>query len=386
MRIGLNATCFNDRPSGASQRFAGIYGALIARCPDIEFIIYEPRDCRVSEWFGGALNVRAVPTPLPSTGRVGRALAGIGFWNKRLQQDGLDVFEQFHLPLVGNPSCPVVLTIHDARPILAEVPWVKRKLYTRILRSALRRADRVLTVSLTIRGDLLAVEPKASVEVVYNGIDPAAFAPDPDPAAAESTRERLRVPDNFILAVGHLEPRKNYLRLIEAVAHLRASNVDASNVEVGLVIVGNDGGEGERIGEFVGRLGLAEQVRLLQGVSHSDLADLYALASLVVFPSTYEGFGIPILEAMAARRPLVLSDIPVFRELTEGRGAYFAPEEPGSIADTIRSVLTQPQRQKALIDYGERRMHDFTFPALARQLEQVYRTLAAKAAERSRLG
>ena len=76
MRIGLNATCFNDRPSGANQRFLGIYGALVRRRPDIEFVVYEPADQRIADWFGGAPNVVARPTPIPSVGRFARLRAG----------------------------------------------------------------------------------------------------------------------------------------------------------------------------------------------------------------------------------------------------------------------------------------------------------------------
>ena len=82
MRVGLNATCLNDRPSGARQRFLGIYGALFRRLPDVEFVIYEPNDCRLTKWFEGLSNVTARVTPVPSMGRLGKFKAGISYWRQ----------------------------------------------------------------------------------------------------------------------------------------------------------------------------------------------------------------------------------------------------------------------------------------------------------------
>jgi glycosyltransferase involved in cell wall biosynthesis len=375
MRVGLNATCFNERPSGAKQRFTGIYGALVERCRDVEFVIYEPRDCRVGEWFAGAPNVSVRRTPLPSSGRFRRAFGGLAYWRWALSCDRLDLFETFHLPLVKAPDCPTILTVHDARPVRREVPLVKRLLYGRVLRQALRRADHVITVSETMKREIAAIEPSAAVITIYNGIDPKPFAAAD--GNAEAMRARHRLPAEFILAVGHLEGRKNYVRLIQAVAELRATGRAIS-----LVIVGNDGGARTEVRAETARLGLADQVTILEGVSDQELQSLYASCTLVAFPSFYEGFGIPVLEAMAARRPLVLSDTPVFRELTEDRGAYFPPDDSGAIAAAIAAILDSPRRQQELVTYGVERIRAFEFARLAGQVEQLYRLIQPKAGER----
>ena len=204
MRVGLNATCFNDRPSGAKQRFVGLYGTLIRGCPDIEFLIYEPADCAVSTWFGGAANVRAVPMPLPSASRLGRAWRGLRQWPSRLAADKLDLFEQFNLPLVRSPNCPTILTIHDVRSTRADAPFPFRAIARAVHRQALRRADRIITVSQTMKRELLALEPSARVTTIYNGIDPAPFAAHNEGHAAAA---HLGLAPGFLLAVGHLEAR-----------------------------------------------------------------------------------------------------------------------------------------------------------------------------------
>ncbi|MCB0198202.1 MAG: glycosyltransferase family 4 protein, partial [Anaerolineae bacterium] len=195
------------------------------------------------------------------------------------------------------------------------------------------------------------------------------------PGDIEEVRKRLDLPQRFLLAVGHLETRKNYARLIEAFA-LLAERYG----ELGLVIVGNESGEGKGIAARIRCLGLEGRVCLLHDVNDEELAAIYALSCMVVFPSTYEGFGIPVIEAMAASRPLACSDIAVFRELTEGQAAYFDPLDSAAMASAIGALLTDKQRQKTFTDYGVKRLASFSFPNLARQIEAIDRSLARKAA------
>ena len=361
-RIGINATSLNDRPSGARHRFVGLYGALFRANPNHDYWIYEPRDCRVASWFGGLANVRGIATPLLSHSRWQRALAGLFFWPPRLAEDRLDLFEALHLPLVRAPECPTLLTIHDARPVLPEVPAARRLLYRHVLRSALRRADQVITVSNAMRAELLAIEPSARIVTIYNGLDPAPYR-----RVMTSTIHPFGQPRDYLLAVGHFEPRKNYARLIAAFAMQREAYPS-----LGLVIVGKDGGTFENAVSLVERSKLGAHVRLLHDVDDEGLVGLYCGAKMVVFPSTSEGFGIPLLEAMAAGCPLAVSGLPVFRELTQDRGRYFDPFDPASISSAVGGLLESPDSQRQLADYGARRVKDFGFDKLASQLEAVH--------------
>lgn len=362
MRIGINATSLNDRPSGAKQRFLGLYGALFRAHPDNEYLIYEPADCRVGAWFADLPNVRGIATPLPSTARWQRLLRGFGFWRRRLANDRLDLFEALHLPLIRAPDCPTLLTVHDARPVLPDVPLVRRTLYRHVLRRALRDADHVITVSDTMRGELIGIEPSARIATIYNGIDPR-------PAAA-SPAGPTELPAHFVLAVGHFEVRKNYAALLTAMTLL-----PAGHSELCLVIIGRDGGTLAETAALIDRLGLRSRVQLLTDVEDAALATLYRAAQMLVFPSTYEGFGIPVLEAMAAGCPLALSDLPVFRELTNDQADYFDPRDPSTIAATIDGLLGSTSRRDAQRDFGRRRIADFAFATLAEQLDGIHRRL-----------
>jgi glycosyltransferase involved in cell wall biosynthesis len=375
VRIGLNATCFDDRPSGANQRFRQLYGAVIRRNPDTEFLIYDSADAPVSAWFDGLPNAAARRTPVPSRGRIARARTGMRYWTRALRRDALDLFETFSLPLVAAPDCPTLLTVHDLRAVHAGVGTTIDRLLARIvLRDAFDRASHIVTVSGAVRDEILARHPSADVSLIHNGIDRAAFeAPDPDLIAA--TRERYALPGAFALCVGHLEPRKNLPLLIDAVAILRRRGRARP-----LVIVGRDGGQRRTIAARIARLRVETLVTLIDDADDAALRGLYAASSLVVMASRDEGFGIPLLEAMAAGKPLVLSDIPVFRELTQARGCYFGVDDAQGAAAAIDRVWTDAAVRDRLVGLGRDRVRDFGFDRLADRMSSLYASLAGAAA------
>lgn len=367
MRIGLNATCFNERPSGARQRFVGIYRALVEQLPGDEFVVFEPADCAVGSWFEGAPNVSIRKTPVPSEGRVRKAAWGASYWPRALRRERFDVFEGFNLPLVRPPRGVTVLTIHDIRGAHGRLT-PSRLVFSAVLRRALQRADHVVTVSEAMRRELVAFQPGLRVSVIYNGLA-ASFSATSSLAARESFLLRHGLGAGFLLAVGHFEERKNYLRLVEALQRVRASGRDAR-----LVIIGNDSGTRSAVEARLAALGLRDAVTLLSGLRDEDVRCAYDACAMVVFPSTYEGFGIPVLEAMSAGRPMALSDLPVFRELTEGRGAYFPPCDVAAMAAVIERVLQSTEEQQRQFTYAQERLSAFDYPQLARQMKTLYRS------------
>lgn len=362
MRIGLNATCFNARPSGARQRFVELYGELMRRQPENEFVIFQAADARVADFMPLPANVTVRPTPIPSEGRMRKLVAGTSYWARGLRGDRFDVFERFNLPPVKGPLGRKILTIHDVRALRSK-RTLERLAYHGYISRSIRAADRLITVSHTMKEELLSFFPWAPVLVVYNGVDVDAY----DRLSGElvrSVQEKLALPSEFILTIGHLEPRKNHVRLVEAISRLP----DAPP----LVIVGNDSGEGDRLRRVIAERGVEDRVFIYKGLSDDEVRSMYRLCTLFVFPSLYEGFGIPVLEAMAARKPVALSDIPVFREITENQGVYFNPLDGESMAATIRNLLESPAAARSLVAYGARRVEDFAFTRLAGELEHVH--------------
>ena len=369
MKVGLNATCLNARPSGAKQRFEGIYGALVRRMPTVEFVVFEPRDWQASSSFAGLDNVAYRPTPIPSTGRFGKLAAAFGYWPLAFTREAFDVFEMMHLPLFRPARGKTLLTIHDIRDLYPAYATMNRLIYSNVLRRALQRADHVVTVSAAMREEILAFYPHTPVSVVYNGLDPRSFA-GVAPADLDVLVAKFELPRDFVLAVGHFEPRKNFSRLIDAIALLKKRGIDCP-----LVIVGNDSGEGPALLGQIKALNLTRQVKLLSGLSDFEVRCIYLLCGLFVFPSLYEGFGIPLLEAMAAGRPMVSSDLPVFREITEDQGIYFPPEDVGAMADALEVGLTDSLARAHGVQYGAQRVTDFSFDRLAEGIAGIYKQL-----------
>lgn len=370
MKVALNATCFNSRPSGANQRFRGLYGALIRQCPEWDFHVFDPVDEAVSSWFAGAHNVLRHGTKLPSEGRWQRVVGAANYWPRALKALGhVDLIECFSQPLVKLESGASVLTVHDVRRLRADWGWLERRAFRLAISRSLSHADCVITVSAAMRDEIKGYFPHARVEVVYNGLDLGEFALAASRDIPEG-RRRGGAPSEFLLAVGHLERRKNYRTLIHALGILKSRKF-----RIPLVIVGNDNGESLELSTLAAGLGLAGDVIFRHGVGDAELRALYRECALFVFPSEYEGFGIPVLEAMAAGAPMLLSDIPVFREITEGRFNYVPPHDPVAMADEIVRLLTDSTESRRMTAYGESRVKDFSFDVLARRVRDVYESL-----------
>lgn len=301
----------------------GVYTSQILRAmaverPDCRFTVFVPPG--VSAESSPAISYRQVP-PVPFVGRHMQ-------WPARLRRLRPDVFfgAVGALPLmdVGTPS---VITVHDLA-IYRNAGWFPRRqpLSTRwVVPSSLRRADRVIAVSSnTARDaeDLFGV-PSSRITVVPHGVSPGLR-----PMSSEelvSTRERLDLPERFILFVGTIEPRKNLLTLLEAWAMMR----DRPD----LVIVGGWGWDYEPIRDRISRLG--DGVHHLDALEPKFLPAVYNLARVLAHPAWYEGFGLPPLEAMACGTPVVVSDTSSLPEVVDGAGLVV----PAGDANAWRAAL-----------------------------------------------
>jgi glycosyltransferase involved in cell wall biosynthesis len=360
------------RSSGATQRFKGLYREVFRRLDNIEFVVYEPRDCVVRSWFDNFENVRWVRTDMSCNNRLQKHLVGMTVWPGETKRNDFDIFESLNLPIIDSKSGQNLLTIHDIGELCARESRISRRIYRSVLSDSIRRAQKIIAVSETARGEILSHYPTASIEVVYNGIN----APDFESVTTEQmleVKKRLKLPQDFVLTVGHFERRKNYPKLVEAAAWLRKMNKT-----INFVVIGNDSGELATIRTLAGNLGVADSFFIFSGLSDSDVRAAYRAASLLVFPSTYEGFGIPAIEAMAARIPMVLSNIAVFKEITQGKGCYFDPNNSEEMAATIERVVSSTAESERLIEYAKGRVGDFSFANAALKLEKVYADMSRR--------
>ncbi|WP_298816576.1 glycosyltransferase family 4 protein [Chloroflexus sp.] len=267
-----------------------------------------------------------------------------------------------------------LLTIHDltflVEPGCAE-PNLRRYLSEAVPRS-LRRADLILVDSKATAGDLgrLYGIPNQRIRLLYPAVDER-FRPI-SPAELLMVRERLRLPDHYLLFVGTLEPRKNLVRLLHAFATLRDDYPDLY-----LLIAGRRGWLYDEIFTTVEQHRLGDRVHFLDFVADDDLPALYNLAEAFVYPSLYEGFGFPVLEALACGTPVVTSRVASLPEVAGSAAIMVDPLDTEDIAAGIRAALTDPTPLRAA---GPPQAATFRWEQTGQALVTIYRELAATTA------
>jgi glycosyltransferase involved in cell wall biosynthesis len=297
----------------------------------------------------------------------------------RLRQLGTDVY---HGPAVFLPLVKLgyrtVVTIHDLVSFLfpGTVPR-KYSLYMRLMtRLAVRSADRIIAVSRATRDDLAQVlaVPDERVVVIHEAVGPE-FAAPPEPGHVAAVLRRYAIRPPYCLFVGNLEPRKNLPRLIEAFASIRARRAGGPRPQ--LVVAGTRGWLYGSIFRAVEAHGLAADVVFTGYVPPEDLPALYAGSGCFVFPSLYEGFGLPVLEAMAAGAPVVASRVGAIPEVAGEAALLVNAEKPAELADAIETVLTDAALRTDLVTRGRARAARFTWEAVAQQTLDVYESVHA---------
>ncbi len=238
-----------------------------------------------------------------------------------------------------------------------------------------RRADAIIAVSQCTKNDLMRhydVAPE-KITVIYEGVD-ARFRPITDRDALAAVRARYSLPQRYILYVGTLEPRKNLPTLLEAYATLQAQSPIP---DLQLVIVGRRGWLYESFFQRLRELNLEDQVILLGFIPDEDLPAVYSGADLFVFPSLYEGFGLPPLEAMACGTPVVSSDTSSLPEVVGEAGLMVDPHDVRALTEAIERALTDRHLRAELRARGLEQASRFTWEKTARQTLKVYRNVVA---------
>lgn len=277
----------------------------------------------------------------------------------------------FTLPSVRKGT-RTLLTVHDLSFVRAPegaTPALRAYL-NRVVPRSVARADHVLADSEATRQDLIALyhTPPEKVSVLYSGVEER-FAPVTDEARLRAVRARYGLGDGpFILSVGTVQPRKNYARLIEAFRRLDAPDLH-------LVIAGGRGWLDDPLYAQVEALRLQGRVHFIGFVGDDDLPALYSAASVFAFPSLYEGFGLPPLEAMACGVPVVASRASSLPEVVGEAGLLVDPYDIDALAEALARALSDETLRRTLIARGGEQAKKFSWAAAARQLLGHYRAL-----------
>jgi glycosyltransferase involved in cell wall biosynthesis len=289
-----------------------------------------------------------------------------------LRRERADLFHAPHYVLPPLTPCKAVVTIHDCIHLRFPQYLPSRLGYTYARGSlwmATHRSNRIMTVSEASKRDILEYYrvPSNKIDVIYNGIDER-FSQTPAEEDVVRVRERYQLDDPFVLYAGNVKPHKNIERLIEAFYMLRRGEFE----NVKLVIIGDEVSKYAALRHAVHRHKLHKHVRFLGFVPHRTLAVLYRLAAVFVFPSLYEGFGLPPLEAMASGTPVITSNVSSLPEVCGDAAFLIDPLETEAIADAMRRVLTDEKLRTELRQRGLERAKHFSWEQSIARVRQIY--------------
>lgn len=370
MHIGIDAHAIGAQQGGNETYIRGLIRALAAIDDRNRYTIYLAEPDAAAEWRETFVQnhpnfeVQLLPKPTPLV-RVPV------FLTYELRQHPVDVL---HVQYTAPPFCPipVVATIHDlAFEHLPETFTRRGSLQLKLtVRRTAQKAARIATVSEYSRQDLLRTYklPPEKVAVTYNGVEPH-FTPQAQFNEVAEIKQQFGIARDYLLAVGSLQPRKNLVRLIRAYAKLRA---ESESFSPQLVIVGRKLWLAEEIFAEVRRQRWAEDVILTGYVSDNDLPKLYRQATAFVYPSLFEGFGLPPVEAMACGTPVITSDVSSLPEVTGRAALLIDPKNQTSIESALLQIMRDQELRAEMRERGIEQAKKFTWQAAAEKTLQLY--------------
>jgi glycosyltransferase involved in cell wall biosynthesis len=369
VRIAIDARKLRDYGVGTYVR--NLLRHLSRIDPTTEYVVLcRGADCGVTQELGE--NFRAVAEPArPYSVREQLSVP------LDLRRERIDLFHAPHYVLPPLVPCKSVVTIHDCIHLRFPQYLPNRFAYAYARASmwiAAHRASRVLTVSAASKRDILRYfhVPDAKIDVIYNAIDER-FGETPAPEEVERVRERYQLGGPFVLYAGNIKPHKNLERLIEAFHMFRRGEFE----HVKLLIIGDEISKYATLRRAVHRYKLHKHVRFFGFVPDRTLAILYRLAGVFVFPSLYEGFGLPPLEAMASGTPVITSNVSSLPEVVGDAALLIDPYEPDAIADAMRRVLGTPSLRDDLRARGFARAREFSWERSIRRVRAIYEEVLA---------
>ena len=372
MRIGIDVTPLTRDRTGVGEYTASLLQRLLQQAPDCTFHGFStglsPLDPAALE---GLSSHRRLPIPT-------RAMYKLWTWTGRPRVDtllgGLDLYHatNFFLPPVA--TARRVVTFHDLAylrvPHLCSPKIVQT--FSRSVRRFAREADGIVACSAATKRDMVELlgTPEGKIHVIHEAADEI-FTPHDPEAARGYLQEHYGLTGPLVLFVGTLEPRKNVEGILAAFAQACPA------VPHCLVLVGKLGWNLPRLPERISELGLENRCRLIGYVqSREDLPRFYSAADAFVFPSFYEGFGLPVLEAMACGCPVICSSAASLPEVAGDAAEYIDPNDTGQLSDALHKVLLNESRRRTMAERGIAQARRFSWSRCAEQTYEVYKALA----------
>lgn len=364
MKIAFDAKRFFHNTSGLGNYSRDLVRILSEYEPENEYLLLNKNKSERGKEILERPNVHFIET---SKGNLSRQLK----MGKDAQRQGADIFHGLsgELPLKWDPK-PIkkVVTIHDL--IFVRYPqyysFFDRKIHFWKFKKAADSADKIIAISEQTKRDIIRYlkVPETKIEVIYQGCHHA-FKEQQSPESMEAVKEKFMLPERFILNVGTIEDRKNLLNVVKAI----------SGTEIPLVVVGRKTKYYQKIERFLKKNKMEKQVLFLEGVSMDELACLYKLADIFVYPSFFEGFGIPVIEALFSKTVVVTSNTSCLPEAGGKDSVYVNPENDLDIRAKLKFLWENESERKRREEKGFEFVQKFNDEPIARELMNFYQKI-----------
>lgn len=378
LRLGVNGAFLTTGRGGMGTFVRSLLRGLLTAAPEIEIVLYCPRKTRAvllreDPWTQGVHFVDTPTVEHPTGQRMVRMATELAWLPVRARRDGVDVLH--HTANIGPPfgAVPSVLTVHDLmwRHYPSTHPALSRAMLSVVTPAALRATDRITTVSRFSAQDI-----EQSYRLAPGAVTVIPLGPGKErtPGDAGAARERHNLGDrSVLLSMGVGFENKNVARLLEAFARVGPAR------DMVLVHTGGPAVEGARWQALATTLGIADRVRFPgyeRDTTDQEVEDLFATATALVHPSLFEGFGLPVVEAMRRGVPVAASDHTALPEVGGDAVLWFDPTDVGAIADAIARVADEPALRDVLIANGLRQAATFSWERTAAEYATIYHELA----------
>jgi glycosyltransferase involved in cell wall biosynthesis len=371
MRIGYEAKRAFLNMTGLGNYSRGVIKMMALNYPDNDYLLYTPK-IALSNRIDFISDHEQIATLTPGK-KLFTSMWRSKFVIKDLKRDGIEIYHGLsqELPIgIHRSGIKSVVTIHDL--IYKRFPQyfglVSRKIYAAKAKYACSRADKIVAISQKTKSDLvelLNIDPN-KIEVVYQDCDHAFKVEQPTQKKAE-VKLKYGLPKNYILYIGTIEERKNLLLLLKAFRLLPK--------ETQLVVVGKSTKYADKIKQYINQHHLENRILFIPNASFIDLPAIYQLADVFVYPSRYEGFGIPVLEALVSGTPVIAATGSCLEEAGGPDSLYVDPDDEVDLAEKLRLVLSDKNKQQTMIDNGRNYARKFEDKKLAAQLMQLYQNV-----------
>ena len=375
MRIGFDGKRAVQNFTGLGNYSRYIVDILCQFYPENEYVLYAPkkRENKRLDKLTKQYQQLQLSYPTTSSWKKSSPLWRVWGVTRQLEKEKIDIFHGLsnELPLnIHQSEVKSIVTIHDL--IFLRYPQyyhsIDRKIYTYKFRKACENADKIIAISECTKRDIIEFFriPADKIEVVYQGCDPSFI----HPVAEEKKREvraKYQLPDHYILNVGSIEERKNALSAVQALMMLPE--------QIHLVIVGRHTKYTDKVEHFIKENKLEERVHIISNVPFDDLPAFYQLAEIFVYPSRFEGFGIPIIEALYSGIPVVAATGSCLEEAGGPDSIYVHPDDIKGMTDAFKQIYTDPERKKNMIEKGHSFAKRFSEEKQAEEILNIYKKL-----------